>query len=296
MPGEQGTTEKFICLEDLLDGFTKPKIMDVKLGFRTFQESECKCGKPRPDLFKRTLEMFPEHISAEEQEAKAITKHRFMTLRDATSTTASLGFRTDGWAGCEKVSREDMKRQLSEVASADDVAQIFSDFAQMAATDEGQHVGAVCPQRLAEDIVEQLQHMRQSLSTSHFVQRHEFIGTSVLIIADAYGRIRVAWIDFAKTQLIPEGMELTHMNVWKPGNHEDGLLAGLDGLVHVWNMASRLASFDEGQLGCSSLRAGALFSSQPVEDGATQSLQLRTRPRGFSPQSWLWFFTGTARL
>jgi 1D-myo-inositol-triphosphate 3-kinase len=236
--GQDG--KQFLCLEDLLDGFTNPKILDVKLGFRTFSESECECTKLRPELFKKMLDKFPEHLSAEERAAGAVTKHRWMTLRDANSTIASLGFRVDGWAGCKESSRADINRQLCEASSANDVASIFNEFAQMAATDEGQHVGTVCPQRLAEKIKEELQHMRHSLAMSHFVQRHEFVGTSALIIADAYGKVRVAWIDFAKTQPMPEGMQLTHTDVWIPGNHEDGFLAGLDGLVRAWDMASEL--------------------------------------------------------
>lgn len=299
IPGEDGNSSKFLCLEDLLDGFTNPKIMDVKLGFRTFLESECECTKPRQDLFNKMLEQFPEHVSAEEIAAEAITKHRWMTLRDANSTTASLGFRVDGWAGCRKLSLADIDRQLSEAASANDMACVFNEFAQMAATDEGQHVGAVCPQRLAEKIAEQLQHMRHSLAKSRFVQCHEFVGTSALIIADACGKVRVAWIDFAKTQLIPEGMQLTHMDVWNPGNHEDGLLTGLDGLVRAWDTASILACIDEVQLGCSSMRVGVSSSLQLVKDGVVRKrfLQHETCLPSFSPQSWrLRFCKGMSRM
>lgn len=296
--GEDGNIAKFLCLEDLLDGFTNPKIMDVKLGYRSFLEAECECTKPREDLFTRMLEKFPEHVLAEERAAKSITKHRWMTLRDANSTTSSLGFRVDGWAGCKRLSLTDIDRKLSEVSSANDVACVFNEFAHMAATDEGEHVGAVSPQRLAEDIAQQLQQMRHSLAKSRFVQCHEFVGTSVLIIADAYGRVRVAWIDFAKTRPIPEGMQLSHTDVWNLGNHEDGLLAGLDNVFRAWDTASILAGFDEEELGCSSMSVGVSSPLRSVNSGTMwkRSLQRETGLRSFSPRSWTWFCNGMSRM
>ena len=41
-------------------------------------------------------------------------------------------------------------------------------------------------------------------------------------------------IDFAKTELLPEGERLDHREPWRMGNREDGYLAGLDSLIGVW--------------------------------------------------------------
>ncbi|PSN50916.1 hypothetical protein C0J52_05368 [Blattella germanica] len=43
--------EKFIELQDLLHGFTDPLVMDVKMGTRTFLESEVQKTTGRPDLY-----------------------------------------------------------------------------------------------------------------------------------------------------------------------------------------------------------------------------------------------------
>ena len=43
----------FIEMEDLLYGFEDPCVMDIKIGTRTFLESEVKNAAPRADLYKK---------------------------------------------------------------------------------------------------------------------------------------------------------------------------------------------------------------------------------------------------
>ena len=43
----------FIEMEDLLYGFEDPCVMDIKIGTRTFLESEVKNSTPRADLYKK---------------------------------------------------------------------------------------------------------------------------------------------------------------------------------------------------------------------------------------------------
>lgn len=45
--------EKFIELQDLLHGFSDPHVMDVKMGTRTFLESEVQKTTARPDLYQK---------------------------------------------------------------------------------------------------------------------------------------------------------------------------------------------------------------------------------------------------
>jgi len=48
--------EIFLELEDLLNGFgTSPAIMDIKMGSRTFMESEVSNNKARTDLYQKVL-------------------------------------------------------------------------------------------------------------------------------------------------------------------------------------------------------------------------------------------------
>lgn len=58
------------------------------------------------------------------------------------------------------------------------------------------------------------------------------IGTSVLIM---YDDINVnAWlIDFAHALPLPDGTQIDHRQPWQLGNHEDGLLTGLDNFIKV---------------------------------------------------------------
>jgi 1D-myo-inositol-triphosphate 3-kinase len=50
--------EKFIELQDLLHGFSDPHVMDVKMGTRTFLESEVQKTTARPDLYQKVSSEF----------------------------------------------------------------------------------------------------------------------------------------------------------------------------------------------------------------------------------------------
>eukprot|EP00042_Codosiga_hollandica_P025254 m.110850 g.110850 ORF g.110850 m.110850 type:complete len:160 (-) comp51815_c0_seq9:133-612(-) len=69
--------------------------MDVKMGTRTFQESEV--GKPvlRLDLLEKMVALDPSEPTDEERRS-GITKQRYMQFRERESTSASLGFRIEG--------------------------------------------------------------------------------------------------------------------------------------------------------------------------------------------------------
>jgi len=43
----------FIEMQDLLHGFTDPNVMDIKMGTRTFLESEVTNLTARPDLYEK---------------------------------------------------------------------------------------------------------------------------------------------------------------------------------------------------------------------------------------------------
>ena len=42
-------------------------------------------------------------------------------------------------------------------------------------------------------------------------------------------------IDFAKTHLVPDGIEIDHRSPWREGNHEDGYLTGLLNIRQMLN-------------------------------------------------------------
>lgn len=225
---------RFICIGNLLQHFDEPKVMDVKLAVRTFLESECSGAKLRPDLYKRMAEMYPEQVTDEERQAQAITKHRWMTVRDANSTTGSLGYRIDGVAGYRKRKKKDLDLEFADFRTCDHTLPAFRNFVEVAATDDGEDNGGTRPRQIAEQFVERLRCIRSALQSSQFFRRHEFIGTSLLLVADSQARTGVFWIDFAKTKMLPDGTEVTHRRTWEFGSHEDGVIIGLDNLIGVW--------------------------------------------------------------
>lgn len=71
------------------------------------------------------------------------------------------------------------------------------------------------------------------------------IGTSILLIADPRGTVGANWIDFAKTVHIEEG-QITHLRPWEIGNHEDGILLGIDCLMSTFERVIELLRTSAG--------------------------------------------------
>jgi 1D-myo-inositol-triphosphate 3-kinase len=234
---DDGKPVRLIRIANVLHDFYSPKVMDVKIGLRTFLESECKNKKLRPDLFERMEEMYPAELTDMERAAKAITKHRWMTVRDKSTTISSLGYRIDGIAGFRRMSQDEMDKQLQEVTTREDAAKVFQQFAEVAATDDFNQVDGHTQLFVAERIRQRLCDLHTALNKSRFVKGHEFIGSSILICADAYGHFGVSWIDFAKTQEVEK--EITHRDPWEMGNREDGIIFGVEQLIETWDEAVR---------------------------------------------------------
>ena len=72
---------------------------------------------------------------------------------------------------------------------------------------------------------------------------HEFIGSSLIFLADASGRTSVFMIDFGVTTPV-EAPGLRHDVPWEMGNREDGYLTGLTKLSELWH---QLASWDDAR-------------------------------------------------
>merc|ERR1712185_820926 len=92
----------------------------------------------------------------------------------------------------------------------------FATFARVAATDDGEAPQAFrsSSHAIAELFLKGLRELQVGMAASPFVARHSFIGTSILLIADATGKAGVFWIDFAKTLPLVEGIEITHDRPW----------------------------------------------------------------------------------
>lgn len=92
--------EQYLELQDLLAGFTNPSIMDIKMGTRTYLESELQTAsdkqKLRKDMYEKMVAVDPNAPTAKEHEQMAVLKSRYMQWREELSSTSTLGFRIDG--------------------------------------------------------------------------------------------------------------------------------------------------------------------------------------------------------
>lgn len=265
---------RYIRLSNVLLEFSQPFVMDVKMGVRSFLEKECKSAKLRDDLYRRMLEINAQEPTPEEREREAITKHRWMSFRDNLSSSVQLGFRIDGMAGpghlklradafttlrekdevvqellgflppAPRRFRKMMRASLRELGETDSEWTPIADDLQVLNTKI----------RLAKDILEQLRRILSGCERSRYFQGHEFVGTSLLFVADQSPPMaKVFMIDFAKTLSVPDGVSINHRRPWELGNHEDGFLFGLDNLISCWEEVLILLSKEAG------IRPGDVF-------------------------------------
>lgn len=73
-----------------------PCIMDIKMGTRTFLESEANNGKARSDLYEKMIRLDASYPTDEENSKRAVTKLRYMNFRESLSSSSNLGFRIEG--------------------------------------------------------------------------------------------------------------------------------------------------------------------------------------------------------
>nr|CAD7200873.1 unnamed protein product [Timema douglasi] len=207
--------ERFIELQDLLHGFIDPHVMDVKMGTRTFLESEVQKTNAREDLYQKMVQVDPNAPTPEEHRQKAVTKLRYMQFREQQSSTCSRGFRIEAMKFRGSLPVTDLKK----VKSREEVMATIALF-----------LGG--REDTKQRLLERLRDIRTKFERSSYFRKHEVVGSSIFMI---YDDTKVgAWIiDFAKTHPLPNGMTVNHRQPWVQGNHEDGFLFGLDSLISV---------------------------------------------------------------
>ncbi|CAI5439759.1 unnamed protein product [Caenorhabditis angaria] len=160
--------EHFIEIEDLLQQFadpTKAAIMDIKIGTRTFLESEVSNSKQRADLYQKMVAIDADEPTEEERKNEAITKLRYMQFRERESSTAQLGFRIEA----AKRFEGSLEKNFKKVRTIEDVATTFIDFF-------GDQRN-----RVRKQLAERLKEIRKAIETSTFFATHEVVGSSILI-------------------------------------------------------------------------------------------------------------------
>jgi len=261
---------RYIRLSNVLLEFGQPFVMDVKMGVRSFLENECKSQKLRDDLYQRMLEISPEEPTAEERAKKAITKHRWMSFRDNLSSSVKLGFRIDGMAGPGHLKlRSDAFTTLREkeeivqelLGFLPPAPRRFRRMMRASLKDLGEDASRLAPVTddlnvlytkidVANEIVENLRRILRAFERSKFFKAHEFVGSSLLFVAaDKPPMGKVFMIDFAKTYPLPDGVAINHRSAWELGNHEDGILFGLENCIICWEEVIALLSEEAGRGG-----------------------------------------------
>eukprot|EP01064_Diplonema_japonicum_P013719 TRINITY_DN21277_c0_g1_i1.p1 TRINITY_DN21277_c0_g1~~TRINITY_DN21277_c0_g1_i1.p1 ORF type:complete len:290 (+),score=47.79 TRINITY_DN21277_c0_g1_i1:86-955(+) len=216
--------EKYLMLGNVTDGFESPVVMDCKVGTRTFLESECCSNKPRKDLFTKMMKLGDHLPSPDEKDRGEVTKLRYMTAREALSSTSVLGFRVDGVVGCEAT----VGVPLQFLRQEEDVRKVFE-----TTLNEVSQYSLEVRNRLVMQVLSRLRSFSEALGNSPFFASHEMIGASILFVLDSTSA-NLWLIDLAKCIPLPPGIVTSHDIPWKEGNHEDGFVTGIENLILIW--------------------------------------------------------------
>lgn len=231
-------SEYFIEIEDLLQHFTDPNIMDIKMGTRTFLESEVTNSSLRKDLYDKMVAVDPNAPSAEERKTQSITKLRYMQFREQESSTADYGFRIEAL----RLSGEAPSTNLKRVRTKDHIKEVLSKFIRHSRS-------------IQTSLIQGLENIRQTIEQSPFFMSHQIIGSSILLLHDRHEKCGTWVIDFSKTIPVEDGTVLNHRSPWQIGNHEDGFLHGLDNIIQFLKELEPLKT-DIVDAHCSSSQSG----------------------------------------
>ncbi|KAH8263084.1 hypothetical protein KR044_004238 [Drosophila immigrans] len=223
-------SQHYIELQDLLAGFKDPCVMDIKLGSRTFLESEVSNQTLRPDLYQKMIAVDASAPTQAEHEAQAITKLRYMLFRESLSSSHSKGFRIEALRLRGRAPVKDLKT----CRSGEQISQTIEQF-------------LVARRSVQKELIKRLKHMRLVIEQSAFFNRHEIVGSSIFIVYDDH-RVGAWLIDFAKSRQLPPQLSVNHRSPWTPGNREEGLLRGMDELIHSFEEVYARSSSHRGCL------------------------------------------------
>ncbi|XP_055907036.1 inositol-trisphosphate 3-kinase homolog isoform X1 [Eupeodes corollae] len=208
--------DAYIELQDLLTGFKDPNVMDIKMGCRTFLESEVTNKTLRPDLYQKMIALDKDAPTAEEHELQAITKLRYMLFREAMSSSHTKGFRIEALRrrGASPI------KDLKTVRNTDQIEETILQFLNSNKT-------------ITKELIKRLRTMRTLMEKSEFFRHHEIVGSSIFIVYDDE-KVGAWLIDFAKSRRLPADVQVNHRQEWIPGNREEGLIKGMDELIRVF--------------------------------------------------------------
>jgi len=153
-----------------------------------------------------------------------------MTIHDTQTTTIKEGWRIDGCAGATSITKAELQKNKDREAVIKFLSSTYMDL--VCPGDLSVTVEQSIPFKIANTFVEKLTKMREDFENSEFFRTREFIGTSLLLIADKQAKCGVNMIDLAKTWEVPDELKPTfdHRKEWELGMREK-IYSSL--LVHV---------------------------------------------------------------
>lgn len=214
--GAADTPLYYLELQNLLHGFHNPAVMDIKMGRRTFLESEVTNDTLRPDLYRKMAAVDATAPTDAEHRAGAITKLRYMLFREQASSSQHHGFRVEALKQRHQRPVTDLQTMKCGVQVDETIERFVAGQADVTG-----------------ELIVRLRAMRTLIERSAFFGEHEVVGSSVFIVYDA-DRVGAWLIDFAKCRRLPAGVRVDHRRPWVRGNHEEGLLHGFDELIGVF--------------------------------------------------------------
>lgn len=241
-------TVKYLELQNLLDDFENPSVMDIKMGCRTYLEDELDFShaKLRPDMYDKMTQVDPNEPTANEHKLKAITKARYMIWRETISSTADLGFRLEGM----RLSDGTVDKEFKTIKKNEHICKAIMRYAHS--------------QKIRIKYLNKLYDLRRALMHSKFFATHEMIGSSLFFVHDD-NNVGVWLIDFAKTQRLAADVSITHRVKWELGNHEDGYLIGINNMIKIFeSIVSRATNADKRSFPYACLQNRPLLSADSM--------------------------------
>lgn len=223
-------SQHYIELQDLLAGFKDPCVMDIKLGSRTFLESEVSNKTLRPDLYQKMIAVDASAPTQAEHESQSITKLRYMLFRESLSSSHSKGFRIEAL----RLRGRPPVKDLKTCRSSEQISQTIEQF-------------LAARRSVQKELIKRLKNMRLVMEQSAFFNSHEIVGSSIFIVYDDH-RVGAWLIDFAKSRQLPPQLSVNHRSPWSPGNREEGLLHGMDELIRAFEEVYARSSAHRGCL------------------------------------------------
>ena len=215
-----------IRMQDLVAPMTRPCALGMVMGTRTVTPDEFAddAAAPTAELLAAIQRADASAPTAEELAAGCASAKRYLSVLDAASSTASLGFRVDN---CKSVVGGELEQlPLPDGTSEAALVATFVAFVQA----DG---------KLAAAVLRKVQNFLAALERSSFFRRHVLLRSRMLLVyddANREGMLELKIMNFISSYQLPdEAPDLTHDTPWDGSaeSHEDGYLTGVRSLERI---------------------------------------------------------------